>query len=61
MLVLRSGDVGNPVAERHAKSLADQGGMRFVREEAPDIVTCPECESVYGTVEAPIFPTVDPN
>jgi hypothetical protein len=61
MLVLRFGDLGNPVAERQAKSRADQGGVRFVREDAPDIITCPECDSVYGTVEAPIFPTVDPD
>jgi hypothetical protein len=61
MLVLRFGDVGDPVAERQARSLANQRGVRFVREDAPDIVTCPECDSVYGTVEAPIIPTTDPD
>jgi hypothetical protein len=61
MLVLRFGDVDDPIAERQAKSRADQGGVRFVREDAPDIITCPECDSVYGTVEAPVFPTIDPS
>jgi hypothetical protein len=61
MLVLRFGELGDPIAERQAKSRADQRGVRFVREDAPDIITCPECGSVYGTVEAPIFPTVDPD
>jgi hypothetical protein len=61
MLVLSIRRRGRSDRREAGQIRADQGGVRFVREDAPDIITCPECDSVYGTIEAAVFPTIDPS